>query len=633
MKRLLVGFTLIFSLISAFAEDAQVVATVDRNEVAVGDVINFTITIRAKDAGQAAEPQLTAFDGFELINSSTSVETRSLFANGKFLTEQSRNFTYMLVANKKGNIILPAVDVIVDGKSYRTQPIRMAVSEARTAPPNARNRRQMPDPFGQDEDAEEDLFNQILRRRFDQAFPGQPQMPSQPGRPVQPFSPPEDFNPNEAFFITAEVDKNKAFVGEQITTTFYLYTRGQIRDIDTLKYPDLKGFWKEDLDLATRLNFEQVNLNGLAYQRALLVSYALFPIKAGQSSIDPYKAKCTVLTPSTFGFGHAYQFTKASKPITIQVMDVPVQGRPANYTGAVGNFKVSAQFEPTTGVVNQPVTLRVRFEGRGNAKLIELPKLDLPPSFEVYDQKSQAKYMKDGMSFKEFEVLILPREPGVFQIPPISIAEFDPVAKKFANVATNALSLTVTGTALPQQAQTPGAKAPNPSPTPSGPTLPPLASELAADPVSRSQLGFTVLLYLAVIVFLAQQAWVGFRRKPKRVSLSLVLKRRLKLVQELAAKKEWRRMGVELTNTAYSILGQLSDQGGASQELKLLLEKTPPSLRNELAVPIEKLLDQCEALSFAPEALIGEMTEKAKLDKLIADFEKTMSRAIELAEI
>ena len=80
-----------------------------------------------------------------------------------------------------------------------------------------------------------------------------------------------------------DVDKKRAYVGEQITANIYLYTRGQIRDIDTLKYPSLKGFWKEDLDLATRLNFESVEVSGVLYQRALLVSYALFPIKAGKA--------------------------------------------------------------------------------------------------------------------------------------------------------------------------------------------------------------------------------------------------------------------------------------------------------------------------------------------------------------
>ena len=143
----------------------------------------------------------------------------------------------------------------------------------------------------------------------------------------------------------------------------------------------------------------------------------------------------------------------------------------------------------------------------------------------------------------------------------------------------------------------------------------------------------TAIIYSGVALFLTVTGWRRLRRKPKKVSLRLILSRRLARIRELIGAKETRRVGVEMTNAAYAILGQISETGGANLELALLLEKTPPSLRNELAVPIEKLLTQCEALSFAPEAMIGDMSDKTKLDALAKEFEKVIGRAIELAEI
>ncbi len=606
------------------AEDVQVTATVDRNQIGIGDVINFTVSITAKSSVQVDEPRIAGLDGFDLINTSSGIETRSSYVNGRFITEQSRNFTYMMAANKKGDLFVPSVKVNVDGKIYSTDPVKVAVSGERRMPPVAQQgqggRRAPPDPLEQLDDMEE-LFNQMIQRRL---RPGLP--PGGGGGPA--------INPDEAFFISAVTDKQKAYVGEQIVANFYLYTRGQIRDIDTLKYPDLKGFWKEDLEMATRLNFEQVAVNGVAYQRALLVSYALFPIKSGKAMVDSYKAKCTVLTPSTFGFGRPYVFTKTSKPIEVEVLDVPVDGRPANFTGAVGRFRVSAQFEPLTGATNQPVTLRVRIDGQGNAKLIELPKLELPPSFELYDQKSSAKYLKDGSSFKEFEVLIIPREPGVFEIPPVQIATFDPDAKKFVTVTSQPLNLTVTGAATPQalaQAGTPGAVPPQGD---SGPQLPQLSTDIGETSASSTTAPvFTLILYLGVLGFLAQQSWVRFRRKPKKASLGIILKRRLKKVRERAAAKEWRLMGVEMTNCIYYILGQLSEQGGANQDLEKLLEFTPPSLRNELSTPLKDILAKAEALSFAPEAMIADLTEVSRVNKLIEQVESVLMKAIELADL
>lgn len=628
------------------AEGVSVTSQVDRNQVGLGDLITLQVSVTASDSGNVEPPQVDgAIDGGQVVGSSTGYETRSSYENGRFITQQSRTFTYQVVMNKKGQVQIPPFAVSVDGKEYKTQAIKIAVSDQRRAPPGGRpsaRGQNMPDPMDGGDDMEE-LFQQMLQRHFG-GVPGQGGAPGSGGAAgsggggFQGVNPQPPVNPNEAFFIQAQVDKTKVVVGEQITASFYLVTRGQIRDIDTLRYPDLKGFWKEDLEMATRLNFENVVVNGIAYQRALLVSYALFPIKAGKATIDQYKAKCTVLTAGSMGFGHPYVFTKASQPIQIDVEDLP-SPRPANYTGAVGNFHVTAHFEPPTGSVNQPVTLRVRFEGQGNAKLIEMPKLDLPPSFELYDQKSQAKYLKDGSSFKEFEVLIIPREPGVYKIPPVTIAVFDPKSKKFSEVGSEPLDLSVTGTAT-----TPGQNSGGgPIQSANGlgqanlskePQLPALSTTFEETHASDTILVIlTLLVYAGALLFLTLFGLRHLRGKPKKLSLKLVLARRLKAARELAAQKEWRRMGVEMTNAAYYILGQLSEQGGAHQELERLLEHTPPSLRSELAEPIQKLLSSCEALSFAPEAVVQDMTDSKRLEQLFTDFNKVLSRAIELADV
>ncbi len=604
-------------------EGVTVSATVDRNQVGLGDVINLTVAVGAQNSIQVEEPSLPPLSGFEVINKSSGVETRSSFINGKFLTTQSRNFNFLLAVQQKGALTIPAIPVVVEGKTYHTKEIVISANSARQAPPQARGGQQRQDPF-EEMDQMEELFNQMLQRQVPRgALPGH-----RGGGQVEP-----PVNPEEAFFILAESDKKKVYVGEQITANFYLYTRGQVRDIDTLKYPDLKGFWKEELEMATRLNFEQVALNGVAYQRALLVSYALFPIHAGTVTIDPYKAKCTVLTPSSFGFGHPYQFTKASRAIPIEVVDVPVNGRPANFSGAVGHFRMTAQFEPPTGAVNQPVTLRVRIEGQGNAKLIELPKIDLPASFELYDQKSQAKFIKDGTSFKEFEVMIIPHEPGVFKIAPVAVSVFDFSSQKFSEIASQPLNITVTGSAIsPANPVLPGTVTPEKAVANEDPALPALSVD-----VSTGSTGFgfyfAILAYLGALSIMASQAWLFLRRRPKRASLKAVLKRRTKAMRDLAATGDWRRVGVELTNATYYMLGQITEQGGAHQELALLLEHAPPSLRNELSGAFHKLLEQCEALSFAPENLLGGRIDKTQLEALIQEFETTMNRAIALAEI
>lgn len=330
---------------SCFASAAtKVIATVDRDAVSEGDSFVYSINV-SSDSGNPrmdAEPKLPDLAGLELVNASSSTESKSSFINGKFSVELTRSFEYQMQAPKKGTYKIGAATVIVDGQEYKTQPITIKVNAdagGGQVQRQARRGRNV-DPLDDQGDEVEDLFNQLLKRH----------MRGAPGG--------EQINPNDAFFIQVDVDKNKAYAGEQVTASWYLYTRGQIADIDTLKYPDLKGFWKEEIEMATRLNFQQAVVNGVVYQKALLVSYALFPIKAGKAVIDPYRAKCTVVLGGPFGFGRSVPFTKASHPIPIDVLEVPKEGRPAEFSGAVGNFQVTAELDQQSAPANQPVTLK-----------------------------------------------------------------------------------------------------------------------------------------------------------------------------------------------------------------------------------------------------------------------------------
>ena len=609
---------------------------------AVGELVGFTVTIETDAGGVDNPPPFPAVSGVQARGLSTGVETRSTFTNGRFLTKQSRSFTYQLIVGKKGEVTIPALPFKIDGYTHRTQPLTFTVSGER--PPNRRGRGAgggsgvPPDLFDQLDsqtdrlDQMEEIFNQMLQRPLGQPRP----TPGRPGSRVNPDGVEQKpTNPDDAFFIQATTDKRKAYVGEQITANFYLVTRGQVRDIDTLRYPDLKGFWKEDLEMATRLNFEPIVIDGVQYQRALLVAYALFPIHAGKAVLDGYRAKCTVLTPSAFGFGRAYQFTKESQPIEIEVLDPPAP-KPDDFTGAVGQYRTQASFEPPTGSVNQPITLRVRFEGQGNAKLIELPKLKLPEGFEIYETKSQAKFAKDGSSHKDFEVLIIPRQPGRFHVAPVAISVFDPQTKAYVSAASAPLEISVTGRATTPDPTGPDGVdgAPKSAPEPSGPKLPDLAGERGTPPFARSTLWIlTAVAYALSLVAIGALIYRAVKRRPRKASLAALVRARVARTRALAAQRQWRRVGVELTNGVYLILGHLSEQGGASHELERLLERTPPSVRSELGQSLKDLLARCETLSFAPNATVANLAETKQVDGLIADFESTIGRAIELAEI
>ena len=189
---------------------------------------------------------------------------------------------------------------------------------------------------------EEDLFEQLLKqqqRMFGGQGPGGffgqlPRAGQIPSRQM-------NINTNEAFFVHVDIDKTTVFEGEQITAKWYIYARSNIESLDRVKFPDLKGFWKEIIEEVPALQFTSEMVNGIMYKKALLASHALFPIKPGVAVIDEFKIKAKVRSMTQFGAGSSREYTKVSKRTEIKVMSLPLEGRTSSFSGAVGSYHVT----------------------------------------------------------------------------------------------------------------------------------------------------------------------------------------------------------------------------------------------------------------------------------------------------
>ena len=428
--------------------EVDVQAALDRTVMTKGDTFTLSVSITSDKSVDVGQPRLPHLDQFELLRKWVSQSTvgswgtqkpkgnpRSdrkkdeLYQNGKG-KRITKTFNYMLATRQSGKQEIGSIEVVVSGTVYRISPILLDVLPAGQVPPGgkqgrgkgqSRRRKGPPDSLAQ----MDDVFDKLLNR----------------GHPTRPRTQLGDSK--ESLFVRVDVDKSKVFVGEQVMVSWYIYTRGHIREIDTLEHPSNKGFWKEDIHIATRLHFTSEVVDGIVYRKALLASYALFPLKEGPALIDSYKVKCVVVQRSTYGFGHPIQYIKTSQPVHLEVMPLPSENPPADFSGAVGTFVVSSQLDGRNVSVNQPVTLTVRFSGQGNAKLIDLPELKLPTSLEVYDTKKESRFFKSGQSYKEFEVLLVPRSSGPFIIPSMSVSAFNPQTGEYYRQRTKEHRLTV----------------------------------------------------------------------------------------------------------------------------------------------------------------------------------------------
>ncbi len=619
----LISFISVFCISSQVFASVNVQSLVDRNEMGMGDTLTWTISVQSSDSVNPSEPRLNDLQDFDLVNSWTSTASSSKLMQGpggmQFETVRKFDFNYMITPKKTGNLTIPSIEIQVDGKSYSTKPISISVSaqgSGAATPPRGRQ--------FEEESEEEQIFNQLLQRRG--LIPNQGAPKNLPK------------NANEVLSIRLELDKTEAFEGEQIVANWYIYTRGNLLSLDRLKFPDLKGFWKEIIEEVPALNFTQEVINGVVYRKALLASHALFPIKPGTAIVDEYKVKGTVQVPtnpfSQFGLGQTYSFNRASERVKIKVNPIPTEGRPQDFAGAVGQFEVQALTEGTQFPVNQPFSLRVRFEGSGNAKLIELPNLNLPSSVEVFDTKSESKYFKNGRSYKQFEVLIIPRQEGDIEIPSMKFSIFDPQTKKFVTKETNPISLKIipnknesnVSTGQDSRLQTVEKKI-----AAKKPELPGLILnwQMAGKSIPYS---FYFVLYALVAVVLGFKARSEFGFGKKKKDLKIILQSRMKKINLHLQSQDWRKAATEMTNLFYVILGEVAGLGGANQEIGKLLEAAPPSLRRELGDEIKKMIEIFQVMSFAPEEAVGDLKNPEVLKKNITLAQNLMNRAIELSE-
>lgn len=617
------AFLIILSMmVSVVAQGSvKVQAYADRKEMGMGDTLTVTVSVQSTESVEISEPETPDLKGFQIVNSWTSSSTASRLVQGpkgmEFETQKSVDYHYMVTPTQMGLLMVPPFEVRVDGKDYRTPGFQIKVSKEGSGAAQVPQIPGVPD----DLDEAEQIFNQLLQRRGGQ-------VPKAQAVPK---------NPNEAFFIQLDLDKTEVFEGEQITANWFFYTRGNVMALDRLKFPDLKGFWKEIIEEVPALNFTQEVINGVPYRRALLASHALFPIKPGTSVVDEYKVKATVQLPAgplgSFGFGQPFSYTRSSDRVKITVKPLPTEGKPQDFSGAVGVFDVQASVDGKEVPLNQPFALKIRFEGEGNAKLIELPSLGLPAGLESYDTKSDARFFKNGRSYKEFEVLVIPREPGEVVIPSISVSLFDPKQARYYTKKTEPITLKVVGEKLAENAPTGSGeplKKSKEASAPARPELPPIITEMdSSSGLMRLQwwhIGLVTALSLLAVGYRARSELMA---KEKKATLNELLKNRMKQVEKMLKSGSPREAAVQMNNAIYQILGKIAGEGGGTESLANLLAKCPPSLRHDLGAQIEKSFEHFQFYSFAPEEAIAARKDQMVFGEEVKVAAKLLEKAIE----
>ncbi|MBQ8239286.1 MAG: protein BatD [Bacteroides sp.] len=411
MRKVILFFILISTVIGAWADN--ITFTANAPEVVVsGDQFRLSYTINSQKVRDFRAPSIKEFE--VLMGPSRSTQSSTQIINGNVTSTSTITFTYILMAGKEGTYKIPGATIVADGNNYTSNSV-----EIKVLPP--------------DQSSGAGSGNSRNSSR-NQANSGK--------------------ITDKELFMMATASKTNVYEQEAILLTYKVYTQVNLTELRG-DIPDLKGFHTQEVELPNQKTFTLEHYNGRNYNTTIWRQLVLFPQQTGKIEIPSVTFEGTVSQmvasadpfDAFFNGGNYVNITKnlVTPKLTINVKELPA-GKPANFSGGVGEFTLSSSISTQELKTNDAVTIKLVISGTGNMKLINTPEVGFPQDFEIYDPKVDNKFnlTRNGLAGnKVIEYLAIPRHAGTYTIPPIEFSYFDLKSQSYKTLKTDAYTLNV----------------------------------------------------------------------------------------------------------------------------------------------------------------------------------------------
>ena len=414
MKRYIFLLQLIFAGVM-FANAQTFVANAPAN-VSVGENFRLTYTVSTRNASDfhigTVPEQLEVITG-PYVSEQSSYQ----MANGHTSSSSSKTYTFILCASKNGTYTISPASITANGKRMTSKPVRVKVSGSAQASSGA-------------------------PRMHDDAS-GQPRL-REAGTPIS----------GKDLFIKVSANKRRVHEQEPVLLTYKVYTLVDLTQLEG-KMPDLTGFHTQEIPLPQQKSFHVERINGRPYRCVTWSQYVMYPQMTGKLEIPSITFNGTVIQQNRnvdpfeafFNGGSGYiEVKRAIKAPGLTIQVDPLPQRPANFSGGVGKFNISAQINKSEVKANDPITIRVVVGGVGNLKLIKQPVVNFPKDFDKYDAKvtDKTKLTQNGVEGNMiYDFLAVPRNQGRYVIPAIEFVYYDVEANAYKTIKTQSFTLDV----------------------------------------------------------------------------------------------------------------------------------------------------------------------------------------------
>lgn len=397
MRLKLYIFSLLFAITTVSFAQVDFTAKVSRDEIGLNE--NVKVEFRMNRNGD--DFQRPDFKNFKIV-AGPSQYMSGTFSQGK--REVIKTYTYILQPEKRGNLTIGQATVKIDGKTYKTSPLKVKV----TAPVN------------KPKDGDNQEITDVTK----------------------------------GIHLVTEVSNTHPYLNQGITVLYKLYvskdaavSNWRFQDI-----PKFTGFWNQDIEIK-KIQIKYGSYQGdKDYRYIVLKKTVLYPQKTGELKIEPLTLNISIDTPSNrrdiFGRRLYNTVDKAmSSPArTVDVKPLPEEGRPDDFSGAVGQFKFNVSASKDSLNANESLDAKVEVSGTGNLKLFQLPKLVAPQAFEMYDPEHEEHVSTtlSGMHGRISDTYtMVPKAKGKYRIEPLSFSYFDPKSKTYKELTSRPVGIDV----------------------------------------------------------------------------------------------------------------------------------------------------------------------------------------------
>ena len=392
MKKYLAAIVLL--LCTSLSAQVQFEARVSKTTLALNERLRIDFMMNV-DGDNFVQP---SFEGFRII-AGPSQQVSQSWVNGRSSFEKA--YSYFLMPNQKGTLVIKSAAIEYNGQIYRTAPIKINVTAAQEQPR---------DPNDTQITADENLY------------------------------------------LVAEVSKDNIYVNEPTTVVYKLYFANigisNFRDLGKPKYND---FWSQNIEIK-QLVAEEGLFKGQNYRYVVLKKVVLYPQKSGKLKLEPLSLDIDVQLPSNRRdmFGRML-LTETSKRVsagskTITVKPLPEAGKPDNFSGAVGNFDFKVTPSKNNLKNGESLDLVVSVTGKGNLKLFSLPKPEVPNALEMYDavHSEDISTPLTGMAGKSSDsYTIVPQYKGNYPVKPMQFSYFDLGSRTYKTITSPEIMINV----------------------------------------------------------------------------------------------------------------------------------------------------------------------------------------------